>query len=88
MPLTVINAEEGSRSSVCRIGFVQVTLRFLGGLDSAAVVRPLVAAIGDQRIQSNCRELSLRMLRDAPPEILKPSLERAGFDTVRLHGQR
>jgi hypothetical protein len=58
----------------------QVTLRFLGSLDSAAVVKPLVAAIGDQRIQSNCRELSLRTLRDAPPEILKPSLEKAGFD--------
>jgi hypothetical protein len=59
----------------------QVTLRFLGGFNSSAVVTPLVAAIGDQRIQSNCRELSLRMLRDAPPELLKPSLEKAVFDS-------
>ena len=58
----------------------QVTLRFLGNFHMDVITRAPVSAALDQRIQANCRELSVRLLRDAPMDVLKPLLQQALHD--------
>jgi hypothetical protein len=58
----------------------QVSLRFLGYFKLEQVTKPLAAAVADQSVEASCREVSLRLLRDAPAEVVKPVLQAAVLD--------